>query len=379
MLSLRDDYLDLTFDLKVLGFFNETDTNLDTEITIQFQGKVILFNAGSFMVTNDIEGIHTWLHCFFKNSKHLETNLYLKNSNLSFHHLSSDEDGIHISVGLHDQLDVEPDFFESVNSKKISKELERKYYTNPFESGSQMVFYLKWKEISGILKNLKKTTSDFVRYEPIDSELTKEMANGLEYVENYKARKLKENGPKMSLHNEQNKLSFTLTSLGFASERENGEDDDWVDVRVKITQGENIFTSVGECLQAHELSSIKEWFTTLSKRRLPSDAILEFIEPEIKFHFLEQTRKWVLIMIELNCEFDSDFMPKQFHPDDFDWGETFDELLDNQDPFWYRDKLIFPLRKQDFVRIVSELEIILSELPDPLGVQEYQKKTNLPE
>lgn len=163
----------------------------------------------------------------------------------------------------------------------------------------------------------------------------------------------------IALYNEQNDLSFKLTSSGFSRDDEDG----WIDVKVIVSQGQHTFTEEFECLESYDILAITNWFKALSRRRLPENVSLHFLEPNISFHFLESTRRWVQVAVELRAEFELDFMPTQFHPEALE-DYTREEILKGEyyDPYAYRQKLIFELKRKDFIAIIDKLEAVNAEL-----------------
>jgi len=161
----------------------------------------------------------------------------------------------------------------------------------------------------------------------------------------------------LELKNEQNELSLKLTSLGYARE------DGWIDVKIAVSQGEHTFSEESECLVDYDILTITNWFKSLSKRKLPEASSIYFLEREISFHFLESTRRWIQIAIELKASFELDFMPIQFHPRIFK-KYTFDELIKGGwfDPHRYKQKMIFNLTRKNFLSIIASLEAASAEL-----------------
>lgn len=157
----------------------------------------------------------------------------------------------------------------------------------------------------------------------------------------------------LELKCEPNDLTFKLTTSGFTD-----EEDGWLELKVEVTQGENSFSETGSWLEAKDIRSIADWFVALSMNRLPSSARLCFQKPNMSFNFLDSSYSGVVITIKLESEDEHDFMPRQFHPDYFENGNTtFETLLEygGYDPYGYKNELIFEIAHDAFTEILASL------------------------
>jgi hypothetical protein len=116
------------------------------------------------------------------------------------------------------------------------------------------------------------------------------------------------------------KLECSLVGYEFP---ENSEDN-WLLVRVKVTQGKNIFERVDAALETMDLVRLLQWFTCLSENRLPRYAHVNFTEPCMSLAFLACQENRVRISIELSHELKPNFALEQFRAKHTEWNIVFD-------------------------------------------------------
>jgi len=157
----------------------------------------------------------------------------------------------------------------------------------------------------------------------------------------------------LTLRNEQDDLTFSLTTLGYKN-----KDEEWLNVRVDVSYGKNTFRKSGFYLEAVDVWTIADWFRALFKRRLPGEASLHFIKPNIGFHYIASSNT-VTISIELGSGFDLGIEPQQFLPDsarDSHW--RLKKIIDRggHDPYDYKNQLYFEIQLQEFPGIIHNLK-----------------------
>ena len=371
MLTLRNEYDDLTLSLSVIGFTNDNDESLEVKVEVK-QGDNVFTTSGPFLEAKETWKISRWLEGIFRNNSPHTTDLFFNNTLISFHYLAATKEAIIISVQLN--INDIPDF-------KVDQDIENSfsnYYPNISDVAANrnnecpadkkhFYFAIKWLDIPVIRKSIKSTGEEYPLSRNEEDEFLK--------VD--KSEKLSKTGISAVFRNDLNDLTFKFTSFGYTGEIDSSHDD-WITTRLEVIQGDNRTSDTGEHLQPYELRSILDWFKTLSKRRLPFGRSLHFLEPNISFHFFGANRKWVLIGIELGLESELDFIPVQFHPGDLKYKKR--EDLKESD-FSYHDfgeMIIFNLSLSDFKVIIEKLEEMVAELPDPPWVQENLKNSNLP-
>jgi len=153
----------------------------------------------------------------------------------------------------------------------------------------------------------------------------------------------------------QNDLKLKLEAKGFEN-----ADEDWVNISLKLTQGDNIFRQTDPCLELDDFLSIIEWFRALEQNKLPSTPNLRFLEPEISFHYIVSSERSALISVFLDYRFEPDFTVKQSHPWEYDQGDKiFDVLLEmgfEDSEIFGNQHIFFDLKSKDFKRIRSGFE-----------------------
>ena len=157
----------------------------------------------------------------------------------------------------------------------------------------------------------------------------------------------------IELRYEPNDLIFKLTTSGFAHKAE-----EWLELQVEVTQGKNRFSQQGSWLEARDIWTIANWFNALSNKTLPKSAGLSFLEPNINFNYIATSERGVMISVELEAEFEMNFMAQQFHPGLFVDGKTFEDILKGggYGPYDYENELIFEIKPEEFPTIIHSLK-----------------------
>jgi len=152
---------------------------------------------------------------------------------------------------------------------------------------------------------------------------------------------------------EPNDLTFKLSTSGFAH-----KDEEWLELHVEVTQGKNRYSETGSWLEARDIWTIANWFNALSKNRLPKSGSLSFMEPNININFIATSERGVMISVELEAEFEMNFMVQQFHPGLFVDGKSFKDILKGggYDPYDYGNELIFEIKSDEFPNIIHSLK-----------------------
>jgi len=129
----------------------------------------------------------------------------------------------------------------------------------------------------------------------------------------------------LTLLNVENRVKLECHIVGYQFP-ENAHDD-WLLLKIKVTQGDLVFERVDAALETIELVELRQWFMSLSNNRLPRYAELHFTEPCVSLAFLACTKNYVRISITLSHELKPDFKLEQFNTTYKDWNIVF-ELTD---------------------------------------------------
>ena len=163
----------------------------------------------------------------------------------------------------------------------------------------------------------------------------------------------------LELKCEPNDLTLTMTVSGFA-----GEGNEWLDLKVEVSQGKDFVSENGVWLESCDIREIADWFVALSMNNLPHCASLCFQKPNLSFNFNASSYSGVVITVKFEPEDEHRFKPRQFHPDYFENGNTtFEMLLEHggYDPYEYENELIFELKPDKFEVIINSLNVAASK------------------
>ena len=380
--------LDMLLDSKITG---EKD-NLKIKVIVT-QGDLTSTKTDLFWSKNDLGSVAQWFDQLGRDWNYFQSNLWLKDSNISFHHLCFDQKDTYICIFLNKQLkpDFEPIQTRVQDNFGVSDSIAVLNNVQKDKGGCFLYFSLKWEEIMRISQSVNRIYSEH-RDELESKEETewKKKANEIETLKELILSKRETNN--VDFTNKFNGLSLKLISYGYARNpddpknlieeierlthsneldysneelNEYEEDDDWLDIGVEVTQGDHKFSSsVWECMTAYDLNRVKDWFHTLSENQLPEPLDISFLDRELSFNYISKIEGGVFIGVGLSSLFELDFIPKQFHPHFYDYN-SFDDMLESRDPYKYRKMPVFALKKEDLKRITTQLETILRKLPFP--------------
>lgn len=147
----------------------------------------------------------------------------------------------------------------------------------------------------------------------------------------------------IELENIENHVKLKCEVVGY--QFPNNHKDNWCLLKVDIKQGDKSFEKIDPALETTELVELREWFKSLSKKRLPRFAKLTFTEPGISFEFLACINEQVRISIKLSHEIKPNFMLEQFRSEHSDWI------------------IVFELNDKDFDKTICGIEAAIKHFP----------------
>ena len=390
MITLKNEIEDLTLEIRVDGDITNGFNNLKVK-TIVSQGDKASIKVCPLLVKENFSSARSWFDQLGRYWNYFESNLWLLEEEISFHHLWSDETQTIISVFLGKQM--KPEF--DVNQVELQAHyaiLNHQYVLKKIQDctgGCFFYFSLHWEETYRIAESISevstKLSQSTLTKDDIDSHKIYEK---IEDLNNQILSKRKQTH--VEFFNRFNNLSLKITCYGYArnandpqdlidaieqlsppsdyndidDDQGHEEDDHWLDIGVEVIQGDHRFSSDFECMTAYDLLGVTEWFKALSENRLVESPELSFLERELSFHFLSIVENAVFIGVGLSSGFELDFLPKQFHPHYYDFS-SFDEMIEFDDPYQFRKMPVFILSKEELARITKQLETIIADLPYP--------------
>jgi len=165
----------------------------------------------------------------------------------------------------------------------------------------------------------------------------------------------------LELRNEIKDITLNLTSSGFTHEEE-----EWIELQLKVSQGGNNFSRSGSYLEAADIWHIADWLRALFNHEAPYEANLHFLKPNISFHHIASSIEAVIIGVGLHNEFEVDFKIQQSLAESF--GNSLYRLQEiiergGQDPYDYENQLYFAIKWEEFPGVIHKLKTMGSVYP----------------
>jgi hypothetical protein len=108
----------------------------------------------------------------------------------------------------------------------------------------------------------------------------------------------------IKLSNEKFGISCEVSVEGYEfPEVHTGWDGNWLLVKIDIVENNKNFSKILPVITTFDIEKMAEWFEDISRKTIPKNTTLCFLEPDLKFHFLGYKEPYIQIEVELNHGF----------------------------------------------------------------------------